>query len=105
MLEVRAREGRELSGFLKAVLPRLSDDRRNHLAGAFIREELTLTTLVGAAKAPGAFMAVVDQINLEGLELLRGERLALVTALINCNKQDDIETDNESTGLARRLST
>mmetsp|Transcript_28096 Transcript_28096/g.53519 ORF Transcript_28096/g.53519 Transcript_28096/m.53519 type:complete len:401 (+) Transcript_28096:421-1623(+) len=105
VLEVRAREGRELSGFLKAVLPRLSDDRRNHLAGAFIREELTLTTLVGAAKAPGAFMAVVDQINLEGLELLRGERLALVTALINCNKQDDIETDNESTGLARRLST
>ena len=75
----------ELAAFVTAALPDLVDPRRGLVVRAMAIEGLTVPRIVAAAKQSGGYAALLQTLELgsRGVELTRGERLALATAAIS----------------------
>ena len=73
---------RELATFVAAALPDLVDPRRGLVVRAMTIEGLTVPRIRAAAKHSGGYAALLQTLELgsRGVELTRGERLALATA-------------------------
>ena len=76
---------RELATFVAAALPDLVDPRRGLVVRAMAIEGLTVPRIRAAAKHSGGYAALLQTLELgsRGVELTRGERLALATAAIS----------------------
>ena len=76
---------RELTTFVAAALPDLADPRRGTVVRAMAVEGLTVPRIRAAAKQSGGYAALLTTLELgsRGVELTRGERLALATAAIS----------------------
>ena len=74
----------ELATFVAAALPDLVDPRRGLVVRAMAIEGLTVPRIRAAAKQSGGYAALLTTLELgsRGVELTRGERLALATAAI-----------------------
>ena len=69
----------ELATFVTAALPDLVDPRRGLVVRAMAVEGLTVPRIRAAAKQSGGYAALLQTLELgsRGVELTRGERLAL----------------------------
>ena len=82
----QADRGRALAeGRRYAALPDLVDPRRGLVVRAMAIEGLTVPRISAAAKHSGGYAALLQTLELgsRGVELTRGERLALATAAIS----------------------
>ena len=70
---------------MTAALPDLVDPRRGLVVRAMAVEGLTVPRIVAAAKQSGGYAALLQTLELgsRGVELTRGERLALATAAMS----------------------
>lgn len=94
-------EKRELHAWIDGVLrqPGTQGVRRALLVHALMAEDLTLTRLIKAAKQPGGFKVLMEMFSMareeeRGVQLTRGECLALATAAMEEAERSQARPEN-----------
>ena len=104
--EISGTKGRELKALITRALPVASEDRCDSLVMGMLIEELTVPILVALAKRPlGLHMldGVLRENNMR-MQLLTGERMAIVEAIADMAAQTRTEVGAEEGWQSTRVS-